>query len=185
MGLVPGAGASQLGFAYYFDLRRAGVTTMNCAAWAMAQVAGISGDEMLDLLRPYAERGWVEYNPAGVVIRVMMPEVAVELLPTLGHRVASFKGTGPAQASGWARWSHRWFPGSSLLLIVDGNDGPGGHVVISQDSLIRDNNNPDGLSGEDHPTPRRGWVSCVLRFDGAGDARRWPIVGELSDPPAR
>jgi len=71
---------------------------------------------MLDLLRPYAVSGWVEYDAAGLVISVTMPEVAVALLLSLGFRVASYRGTGPALAAGWARW----FPGAVLLLIADG-----------------------------------------------------------------
>ena len=52
---------------------------MNCAAWALAEVAGLPAGAMIALLRPYADRGWVEYDAGGLITSVTMPEVAVAL----------------------------------------------------------------------------------------------------------
>jgi hypothetical protein len=76
---------------------------VNCAAWALAEVTGIPADEMLDRIRLHADTGWIQYDAAGLVISVTMPEVAVALMPCLGFRVASYRGTGPPLAAGWAR----------------------------------------------------------------------------------
>jgi hypothetical protein len=156
---------------------------VNCAAWALAELAGLPAGTVLDLLRPYAERGWAEYDAAGLVIGVTMPEVAVALLPSLGFRVASYRGTGPPLAARWARWSARWFPGRSLLLIADGRDGPGGHVLLARDGLLLDNGNSDGLPGLDHPYAAARVRVALRLYDAAevrrdADARRWPVVGE-------
>jgi hypothetical protein len=149
---------------------------VNCAAWALAEVTGIPADEMLDLIAPYHDRGWVKHDDLGRVLGVMMPEVAISLLPSLGFRVASYRGTGPAIASGWARWSSRWFPGAALLLIVDGRDGVHcGHTMVARDGLLLDNGNTDGLPGLDHPYSEAR-VRVALRFDEVADPRRWPIV---------
>jgi hypothetical protein len=130
---------------------------------------------MLDRIRLHADTGWIQYDAAGLVISVTMPEVAVALMPCLGFRVASYRGTGPALAAGWARWSARWFPGTTLLLVVDATGGPGGHVVIAHDGLLLDNGNTDGLPGLDHPYCEAR-VRVALRFDEVADPRRWPIV---------
>jgi hypothetical protein len=92
---------------------------------------------MLDLLRPYADRGWVEVDAAGLVISVTMPEVAVALLPSLGQQVASYRGTGPALAAGWARW----FPGAAPDHRR--RRTPGGHALLARDGLLLDNGNRD------------------------------------------
>jgi hypothetical protein len=153
--------------------------TINCALWALAQIAGIPAGEMVELLRPYADHDppWVGFDAAGrIASGVIMPELAVDLMPGLGFRVASYKGTGPLIASGWARWSSRWFPGAAILLIVD-TDVPGGHVVIAKDGLILDNQNPAGLLGPNHPYADAR-VRVILRFDDGADMRRWVVVAE-------
>lgn len=160
---------------------------MNCSVWALADLVGVPPSDVLDLLRPYAARGWVEYDDDGQVDSVTMPEVAVALLPTLGFDVASYKGTGPAVAAGWARWSARWYRGDPLLLVVD-SAVPSAlpksyvHVLIARDGLLFDNNVPDGLPGAEHPYAAAK-VRVVLRlYDGGtaevqnAGARRWPVV---------
>jgi hypothetical protein len=145
----------------------------------LARIAGIDVDEMLERLRPYADRGWVEFDAAGLITSgVTMPETAVDLLPKLGYRVASYRGTGPAIASGWARRPRRWFPGIAVLLVVD-TDVPGGHAMLARDGMLFDNNNPAGMPGLDHPHSQAR-VRVILRTY-AGDEvaeRRWPIVGD-------
>jgi hypothetical protein len=110
---------------------------------------------------------------------VTLPEVAVAIMPRLGFRVVNYKGVGPLIASGWARWSSRWFPGTPLLLLIGGDGCPGGHVVIARDGLLYDNGNPDGLTGLDHPCAS-AIVRCVLRLyvdgDERVDPRRWVVV---------
>jgi hypothetical protein len=146
---------------------------VNCAAWALAEVAGISADELLNLLADWVDRR------GGVT----MPEAAVAVMPGLGFRVASYGGVGPSSASGWARWSARWFPGRALILVVDADGRPGGHALIARDGQLLDNNVPDGLPSADHPYAEAR-VRVVLKFckgdelPKPADARRWPIVGE-------
>jgi hypothetical protein len=149
---------------------------MNCAVFAIAEIAGICDGAVLGLIRA---RGWVECDDDGRVDSVAMPEAAVAVLRELGHGVASYRGTGPATAEGWARWSARWYPGIPLLLVVDSAmpDAVAGdaHALVARDGLLRDNNVPDGLPGAEHPHGNMR-VRVVLRVydnDAATHARRW------------
>jgi len=153
----------------------------NCALWALAEVAGIPIDQMLDKIRQYQDRGWVRFDPDGQLIGgVRMPETAIALLSSLGFRLASYESVGPLVAFGWARWSSRWYPGASLLLSVVHDDGgvPCGHTLIVKEGRIYDANRPDGMPGEDHPCAAAR-VRVILRVidDGAAVGRRWMELG--------
>lgn len=127
---------------------------------------------MLDLFRACADRGWVRYGCDGQVDALKVVDAAVALLPTLGYRVAScYKGTGPDNAVGWARWSSRWYPDAPLLLEVDG------HALVARDGLLYDNNCPNGLSGAEHPyaAARVRVVLPVCKNADEAIARRWVV----------
>jgi hypothetical protein len=150
---------------------------VNCVCWALAYVAGIPADEMSELLRPFVDRGWVELDEAGQISEVrMLPQVAAALMP-----VWSFEKIGPIWPADWARWSVRWYPDTTLMLIVDSVSGSGFHVLLARNGLLLDNQNPEGLPGSDHPYADKR-VRCILRFDDGADTRRWaPVV----DPAAQ
>jgi hypothetical protein len=135
----------------------------NCALWALAEVAGIPIDQMLDKIRQYQDRGWVRFDPDGQLIGgVRMPETAIALLSSLGFRLASYESVGPLVAFGWARWSSRWYR----------------HTLIVKEGRIYDANRPDGMPGEDHPCAAAR-VRVILRVidDGAAVGRRWMELG--------
>ena len=156
---------------------------MNCAAWAIADIIGLpAGREVLDLLDDEV----VKYDDAGEVTGIMMPEAAVALFCGLGFHVASYKGTGPAFAVGWANWS-RWYRGAPLLLIVESampDAGPNdNHALVARDGALFDNNVPDGLPGAEHPYAAAR-VRIVLRLCDAGtaDPRRWNVAAPSESP---
>jgi hypothetical protein len=164
---------------------------MNCGIWAHANIAGLpAGRETLDLFRPYVDRGWVECDDAGHVVSIAMPETAVALLPSLGFRVASYAGTGPAFAVGWARWSTRLYRGVPLLLVVESMMPDAGakdtHVLVARDGALFDNNVPAGRSGADHPYAAARVLNVLrLLVAGTADPRRWNVAAVPSESPEK